>query len=168
LGNYCAAHVQRSAFSQIITESDHINDVTCTNQSPQKIQRNKTRDYDCLQGTHLQALGATRNGTQGALIFESIPKKAFSTIASGDTTIESTRRAPDNITTKIKQLQRYEKNSILEPLLEKLSTIASGATPIVSVGRAPDEISDSKSNKEGGKKNFKYLLLIRLKRIYNF
>jgi hypothetical protein len=29
-GNYRDAHVQRSASSQIITESDHINDVTHT------------------------------------------------------------------------------------------------------------------------------------------
>jgi hypothetical protein len=32
-GNYRVAHVQRSASSQIITESDCINDVTCTKQS---------------------------------------------------------------------------------------------------------------------------------------
>jgi hypothetical protein len=66
-------------------------------------------------------------------ILESIKGCKHPLIASAATTIESARRAPDEIITKISSY------SILEPILEKLSTIASGATPIGSTGRAPDD-----------------------------
>jgi hypothetical protein len=38
-GNYRAAHVQRSASGQIIAESNHINDVTCTDSKEYKSKK---------------------------------------------------------------------------------------------------------------------------------
>jgi hypothetical protein len=40
-GNYCIAHVQRSVSSQIIAESDYINDVTYTKKSRQNYKSKK-------------------------------------------------------------------------------------------------------------------------------
>jgi hypothetical protein len=88
------------------------------------------------------------------------PKNAFSTIASGATTIGSVRHAPNEIIMRKEQItQRTRENSILEFIPNFFSTIASGATTIGSAGRALNEISVSKITR---KTNLQRVLLTKV------
>jgi hypothetical protein len=57
LGNYCAAHVQRSAFSQIIAENDSINDIMNIKQSRQNYKSKKRSETMIVSKEPTQSLG---------------------------------------------------------------------------------------------------------------
>jgi hypothetical protein len=125
--------------TMVSVQSNHAQNDSINHTQVLKLLKNKTSGYNSMiMATHrkfsnnLECYSTHRcwsryptnikckiQGTiEGKLVFESIPKIS-STIASGDTTIGSAGRAPDDIIEQNKQLQERCKDFfLLEPILE--------------------------------------------------